>query len=134
MIRHNPDEYLRDLERRAAAGDLVARGQLHRERRRRGIPSNVWQGARQLHQRAARLVRRFCPACHQEYVGPYAECGGEGNGSCCSVLGDHELCYGDLAHPIDPELDERAQRAWSRARDDAERGRWASWHRRLDYF
>jgi len=37
--RQNPgDEHLRDLERRASEGDPVARGQLYRERRRRGIP------------------------------------------------------------------------------------------------
>jgi len=47
MRRENPDEYLRDLERRAAH-DPAARRQLHLERRRRGIPSPLWRGARRL--------------------------------------------------------------------------------------
>lgn len=53
----NPDEDIRDLERRAAEGDPSALRRLRIERRRRGMPSGVtWKGAKEI-MRTARGLR-----------------------------------------------------------------------------
>lgn len=120
---HGGDAELRALERRATAGDRQARGQLRRERQRRGIHDPAFDGAKRLYDRARSLLDLSADYL-EEFLQGYGDCVFWSEGEFAEPDDPEQITFEDLGLSFPEDV---APRTLARMRRDCLRFISANW-------